>query len=112
MEPLTLVIPTFNEAETIDGVIREIPVAYRLDIIVADGGSTDGTQAVALVAGARLIDAGRGYFGDAKMTTALLDRLTRHCDIVETGNESWRFKNLPSSRFDVVPGLAPVGPQA
>ena len=61
MEPLSLVIPTFNEADTIGAVILEIPAAYRSDIIVADGGSTDGTQEIARDAGARVIDAGRGY---------------------------------------------------
>ena len=55
MEPVTLVIPTFNEAETIGAAIREIPAAYRLNIIVADGGSTDGTPRIARIAGARVV---------------------------------------------------------
>jgi IstB-like ATP binding protein len=51
-------------------------------------------------------------FGDAKMTTVLLDRLTPHCDVADTGNDIPRFKNRPCSTcFDRLPGLAPVGPR-
>ncbi|MGH1571823.1 glycosyltransferase family 2 protein [Methylobacterium sp. P31] len=61
MYPVSVVIPTLNEATTIAAAVREIPDAYASDVIVADGGSTDGTQDAARSAGARVIDAGRGY---------------------------------------------------
>jgi glycosyltransferase involved in cell wall biosynthesis len=70
VEPLTMpprpggvavIIPTFNEAESIASVVGELPRDIVNDVIVADGGSTDGTQERARAAGARLIAPGRGY---------------------------------------------------
>ena len=61
MYPVSVVIPTLNEAESIGSVIREIPRDYAGDIIIADSGSTEGTPDIARRAGARVVAAGRGY---------------------------------------------------
>ena len=59
--PVILAIPTLNEAASIGPLLAAIPRNGVDGIVVADGGSTDGTQAVATQAGAQVIDAGRGY---------------------------------------------------
>ena len=61
MTAVTVIIPTYNEAESIGAVIRELPPDLAAQIIIADGGSTDGTQAIARAAGATVLDAARGY---------------------------------------------------
>lgn len=61
MVAVSVVIPAYNEADSIAHVVRELPRDIVAEVIVADGGSRDGTQAIAAAAGARVIDAGRGY---------------------------------------------------
>lgn len=56
-----VVIPVFNEEETIAAVIRRIPRPSVDEIIVADGGSKDRTVEIATECGARVLNLGRGY---------------------------------------------------
>ncbi len=82
MEPLgvAVVIPTLNEAGSIAGVVGEIPREMVREIIVADGGSTDGTRELAQAAGARIVvPAGKGY-GRACAEGA--EAASPECDII------------------------------
>jgi len=58
---VVVVIPTFNEAESIAAVVAEIPRAVVDRVIVADGGSSDDTCEAARAAGAEVIAVDRGY---------------------------------------------------
>ncbi len=58
---VAVVIPAWNEAEAVGAVVAEARAQGVGEVILADGGSTDGTQAAARAAGARVLDAGRGY---------------------------------------------------
>jgi glycosyltransferase involved in cell wall biosynthesis len=58
---VTVVIPAWNEAEAIGTVVAEVLRQGVGEVVVADGGSTDGTAHAASVAGARVLAAGQGY---------------------------------------------------
>lgn len=58
---LAVVIPTLNEVESIGPVVAEIRRQVLGRVLVADGGSRDGTAAAATAAGAEVLDVGRGY---------------------------------------------------
>ena len=72
MEPLdvAVVIPVLNEAASIAAVIAEIPRDLVREIIVVDGGSSDGTGQIAAAAGARVVVPGQGGYGRACRTGA------------------------------------------
>ncbi len=79
MPGIAVIIPTLNEVESIAQVIAEIP-AIVTEIIIADSGSTDGTQAAALAAGARVLELhARGY---GRACAAAVASANPDCDII------------------------------
>jgi glycosyltransferase involved in cell wall biosynthesis len=80
MPGVTVIIPTLNEVDSIGRVIAEIPKDIVHEIIVADSGSTDGTQAAARATGARVLELqARGY---GRACAAAADAADPQCDIV------------------------------
>jgi glycosyltransferase involved in cell wall biosynthesis len=77
---IAVIIPTLNEADAIGRVIAELPRSIVHEIIVADSGSTDGTQAVAFAAGARVLEINQRGYGRACATAAAA--ADESCDII------------------------------
>jgi glycosyltransferase involved in cell wall biosynthesis len=67
---ISIIIPTLNEAESIGQVLSEIPAELAAEVLVVDGCSTDGTPAIALAAGAKVITEPRRGYGRACATGA------------------------------------------
>ena len=80
MPGVAVIIPTLNEVDAIGKVITELPRSIVKEIIVADSGSTDGTQAAARSAGARVLELKeRGYGRACAFAATMADE---DCDII------------------------------
>ena len=80
MAGIAVVIPTLNEVAAIGAVIGELPKDIVSDIIIADSGSTDGTQDAARRAGARVLDLRERGYGRA--CAAGVAAASPECDII------------------------------
>jgi glycosyltransferase involved in cell wall biosynthesis len=67
---VSVIIPAWNEAESIGAVLAEIPRGFVSEIIVIDGGSTDGTPEIAASGGARVLSEPQRGYGRACATGA------------------------------------------
>ncbi len=76
---VAVVVPAWNEAAAIGPVVAEVLREGVGEVIVADGGSTDGTAAAARAAGARVLDAGRGY---GRACAAGAAAASTKCDVI------------------------------
>lgn len=80
MTGVAVIIPTLNEIDAIGAVIAELPCAVVSEIIIADSGSTDGTQARARACGAKVLELAERGYGRACAAGAAV--ASAECDII------------------------------
>lgn len=104
---VSVVIPTYNEAEAIRHVLADLPAAMVTEVIVVDSNSTDGTPEVARKLGAQVIQEPRRGYGRACLT-GLAN--TQHPDVVVflDGDYSDRPAELPILLAPILEGRADI----
>ena len=104
---VSVVIPTYNEAGSIERVLGDIPAALVTEVLVVDGGSTDGTREIASAAGARVIVEPRRGYGRACLTGV---GAANHPDIVVflDGDYSDRPRELGRVLDPILEGRADI----
>lgn len=95
---VSIVMPCLNEADTLQNCITKALRALREynivgEIIVADNGSTDGSQAIGIRAGARVVNVGARGYGNALM--AGIDAARGRFIIMEDADDSYDFLEIP-----------------
>jgi glycosyltransferase involved in cell wall biosynthesis len=110
---VSVVMPCLNEADTLETCIRKAQHAMREhgiagEVIVADNGSSDGSQAIAVRSGARLVNVARRGYGNALMGG--IDAASGRFVIMGDADDSYDFLEIPHivaklrEGFDLVQG--------
>lgn len=105
---VSVVIPTLNEGLTVSRVVREVRAALPLaEILVVDGGSTDGTREAAREAGAKVVLCGRRGYGQAIMEG--VRNATRDIVVMVDGDATYDLSNLRQLVAEASAGKVVVG---
>jgi glycosyltransferase involved in cell wall biosynthesis len=112
MKRLLVIMPALNEAESIDGVIREIPKEIEgiesIEVLVVDDGSTDDTVAVAREAGASVISLHANMGLGVAMQTGIDEAVRRRVDFAVNIDSDGQFnpKDIPTLLEPLLQGRA------